>query len=126
VLLVVLAVPLVVSVVVMSMKNKSLFVETFGDTPLVRVTEFFLTFREFDYSKSQVAAEADVSRVTIENVWKQLIRNGIIVKTRKVGNGELYKVNLANPKVKILMKTVVDLSLSYLNNIKEHKIPLPA
>src|SRR3989344_4032358 len=110
----------------MSMKNRSLFVETFGDTPLVRVTEFFLTFREFDYSKSQVAAEADVSRVTIENVWKQLIRNGIIVKTRKVGNGELYKVNAENPKVRVLMKTVVDLSLSYLNNIKEHKIPLPA
>ena len=96
------------------------------DTPLVRVTEFFLTYRDFDCSKSQVAAEIGVSRIIIENVWKQLIRNGIIVKTRKVGNGELYKLNAENPKVRVLMKTVVDLSLSYLNNIKEHKIPLPA
>lgn len=103
------------------MKNKSLFIETFGDTPLVRVTEFFLTYRDFDYSKSQVATETGVSRVTIENVWKQLIKNGIIVRTRKVGNGELYKLNAANPTVNVLMKTAIELSLSHLSAMKATK-----
>ncbi|MFH0830316.1 MAG: hypothetical protein V1887_04110 [Candidatus Aenigmatarchaeota archaeon] len=82
----------------------------FGDTPLVRVVDFFLTFQEFDYSKSQVATEADVSRITVDKIWPRLTKAGIIIRTRTVGNANLYKLNASNPRVQALIE--MDLKLS--------------
>src|SRR3989344_8253585 len=89
---------------------KSAFVNTFGDSPTVRVLDFFLTFDSFDYSKSQVAKEAGISRITIENIWKDLVKNSIIIKNRNVGRAEMYHLNKENPKVKALME--LDFKLS--------------
>ena len=105
-------------------KQKSLFIETFGDTPLLRVIEFFLTYPSFDYTKSYVAKEVGISRITINKIWKQLIKNEIIMKTKTFGNGEMYQLNRENLKVKVLMKTAVDLSLSYLKKVKREEIAI--
>ncbi len=85
------------------MEPKSVFLETFGESPLVKAIDFFLTFREFDYSKSQMAEEAGISRVTADKIWKRLAKAEIIVKTRTVGRADLYKLNADNPKVKALI-----------------------
>ncbi len=84
--------------------TKSVFVETFGDSPTIRVLDFFLTFGEFDYSKSQVAAETGVSRVTIGPIWDRLIKGRLLVKTRVVGRAEMYLLNKSSPKVKELLE----------------------
>ncbi len=65
----------------MEAKN-SIFIETFGETPAVKVLDFFLTFDSFDYSKSQVSEETGVSRITLDKIWRELINQKIIVKTR--------------------------------------------
>ncbi len=82
---------------------KSVFLETFGESPMVKVLDFFLTYQNFDYSKSQAAEETGISRITIENIWEKLIKAKIIVKTRTIGRAELYKINKQNPKVKALI-----------------------
>jgi len=89
--------------------TKSAFVETFGEAPVVKVIDFFLTYPDFDYSKSQVAGEVGISRITIEDIWKMLIKEQIIIKTRVLGRAEMYRLNRDNPKVKVLMKTAFDL-----------------
>ena len=91
-------------------KTKSTFLETFGDSPKIRVLDFLLTFDEFDYSKSQVATEIGISRVTIEPIWKKLIKESFVVKTRIVGRAEMYKLNKENPKVKELLELNFKLS----------------
>jgi hypothetical protein len=92
------------------MSTKSVFVETFGESPLIKVMDFFLMYPDFDYSKSQVAKETGISRITIEKIWSELIKKEIIIKTRESGNAALYKLNTKNPKVKILMKLDFELS----------------
>ncbi len=92
------------------MEAKSVFLETFSESPMVKVLDFFLTYRNFDYSKSQVAEETGISRITIENIWEKLIKAKIIVKTRIIGRAELYKINKQNPKVKALIE--LDFKLS--------------
>ncbi len=82
----------------------SVLTETFGDTPLVRVLDFFLTFREFDYSKSQVAAETGVSRITVDKIWPRLVKGGVLVMTRRVGRADVYKLDKANPRVQALVE----------------------
>lgn len=90
-------------VIKMEAKN-SVFVETFGETPVIKVLDFFLTFDSFDYSKSQVAEETDVSRITLEKIWKELVDRQIIIKTRTIGRAEMYKLNKENPRVKVLIE----------------------
>src|SRR3989338_1704250 len=100
------------------MIKRSLFLDTFGDTPLLRVLEFFLTYPDFDYTKSYVAKETGVSRVTIEKIWKHLVKVNIITESRTLGKIEMWRLNKEHPKVKVLMQTVVRLSLSYLESLK--------
>lgn len=102
---------------------RSPFLDTLGDTPLLRVLEFFLTYPDFDYTKSYVANETGVSRVTIDKVWKKLIKEGVIIKSRNIGEIAMWQLNRANQKVKVLMQTAVKLSLSQL---VDSKIAIPA
>ena len=104
--------------------KNSIFVETFGESPLIKVLDFFLTFPNFDYSKTQVADEVGISRITIEKIWKELIKKEMIVKIRSIGRAELYRLNTENPRVKILMKIGIELASSYFEGIK-HKITVP-
>ncbi len=104
--------------------KNSIFVETFGESPLIKVLDFFLTFPSFDYSKTQVADEIGISRITIEKIWKELIKKEMIVKIRSIGRAELYRLNTENPRVKILMGIGIELASSYFEGIK-HKITVP-
>lgn len=99
-------------------KQLSLFLETFGDTPLLRALEFFLTYPDFDYTKSYVAKEIGISRITMEKVWKHLAKAELIIKSRTLGKIEMWRLNKGNPKVKVLMQTAVKLSLGYLESLK--------
>ncbi len=93
--------------------EKTIFAETFGDCPQVRVLDFFLTFDRFDYSKSQVAKETGVSRVTLDDVWSELARERIIVKTRRIGRAELYQLNNKEPVVEVLKEMQLKLATAY-------------
>jgi hypothetical protein len=104
--------------------KNSIFVETFGESPLIKVLDFFLTFPSFDYSKTQVADEVKISRITIEKIWRELIKKEIIIKTRSIGRAELYKLNTDNPRVKILMKIGIELASSYFEE-KKRRIAIP-
>lgn len=102
----------------MNERKKSIFLGIFGDTPLLRVIEFFLTYPQFDYTKSYVAKEVEISRITMEKIWDELIKRNIIIKARKIGNIQTYKLNREDPRVKVIMKTVLDLSRGYLESLK--------
>jgi len=107
-----------VVLILSKMATKSLFLDTFGDTPLLRVIEFFLTYPDFDYTKSYAAKETGVSRVTIEKIWAKLIKTGIIMKSRAIGKVNMWQLNRESPKVKVLMQTAIRLSLGQLENAK--------
>ncbi len=96
----------------METKN-SIFIETFGETPAVKVLDFFLTFDSFDYSKSQVSEETGVSRITLDKIWKELINQKIIVKTRAIGRANMYKLNKENQKVRVLQELSFKLASAF-------------
>ena len=104
--------------------KKSAFIETFGESPLIKTLDFFLMFPNFDYSKSQVAEQTGVSRMTMDKIWSNLIKDGIIVKTRNIGRAEMYKLNTENPIVKVLMELDFKLSSAYAE--KENLISVKA
>ncbi len=95
-------------------ENKSAFVETFGDSPSVRVIDFFLTFPDFYYSKTEVAREVEISPITIEKIWAWLIEKGFIVETKKLGRAQLCKLNKGSQIVKELLRLDARLTEMYL------------
>jgi predicted transcriptional regulator len=85
-------------------EDKSLFVEFFGDYPVIRVLDFLIENDIFDYSKKDIGRNADVSWNTLEGFWKNLEETGVVSFTRKVGKAQMYKINKKNPVVKQLIE----------------------
>ena len=86
------------------MEKESVFVEVFGSNPIIRVLDFLITFQAFDYPLTEIAKKSRVSYSTLQAFWDKLERNGIVIKTRRVGKSDLYKLNTKNPAVQQLIK----------------------
>ncbi len=86
------------------MKNETVFVEVFGGTPITRVLDFLITFQLYDYPLTEIAKNSGVSYSTLQTFWDKLVRNHIVIKTRRVGKSDLYKLNTNNPAVRQLLK----------------------
>ncbi|MBU2476127.1 hypothetical protein KKG83_01515 [Candidatus Micrarchaeota archaeon] len=85
-------------------KDKSLFVEFFGDYPIIRVLDFLIENDVFDYSRKDICRNADVSWNTLETFWNSLEERNIVDYTRKVGKASLYKLNTKSPIVEKLIE----------------------
>jgi len=86
------------------MKNETIFIEIFGNNPIIKVIDFLITFQLFDYPLTEIAKNSGVSYSTLQTFWDKLERNNIIIKTRRVGKSDLYKLNTNNPAVQQLIK----------------------
>lgn len=85
-------------------ENKSFFLLNFGDTPQLRVLDFLIGFRFFDYPITEIAREANVSYNSIVSFFPKMIESRIVIKTRKVGKSDYYQLNMENEFVKNLIK----------------------
>ncbi|MFH1239951.1 MAG: hypothetical protein V1672_01935 [Candidatus Diapherotrites archaeon] len=82
----------------------NLFLDFLGDNPNTRLLEFLITGREFDYSLTDLADNAGVSWTTLHRIFPKFEKQKIVVKTREIGRAKLYKLNMENDGVKILIK----------------------
>lgn len=102
--------------------EKSIFIELLGDYPLIRVLNHLLVFREFDYSMTDIAQESEVAWSTLNLLWPDLEKKGIVVHTRNVGKAKMYKLNTENKFVRDLIKFVDSLVLDYAEQIQKKKV----
>ena len=82
------------------MIDDTLFIKTFGDTPVMRVLMFLLENNIFDYPKTEIARNVHISRTTLNTFWDEFVKRGIVKKTRNVGRATFYQINMNNPIVK--------------------------
>jgi hypothetical protein len=85
-------------------KDKSLFLEQFGDTPQLRVFDFFIGNYFFDYPLTEIARESNISYNSLKAFFPKMIETGMLIKTRKVGKSDYFKLNTENNFIKNLMK----------------------
>lgn len=86
------------------MEEQPILIQTLGDYPLIRVLDFLIYSRDFDYPITEIAKNAEVNFQTLKKLWPQLEQNGTIISTRTLGGITLYKINTANPIVKKLIE----------------------
>lgn len=81
-----------------------MFKEIFGDSPQTKILDFLADYPRFDYSITEISEKAEVSRPTVYKVLKVLLEKKLAIKTREQGNSSLYKLNLENRLVKLMLK----------------------
>ena len=79
------------------------FCDVFGATPRNRILEFFLEMRELDFPIGEVAQETNLSRATAYAAFEGLLEEGYLIYSRKVSGGQLYKLDIHNEEVKMLV-----------------------
>jgi len=90
----------------------------FGENALTKILDFFLENRFWDYTKTDVAREARVSRVQLYRVWNVLEELEIVKPSRKIGATVLFKANTDSP----IFKKLSDLSLEIASKAHEETI----
>lgn len=88
----------------MEKKQSSIFLEKVGDTPQMRILEFFIVGKGLDYSKADILEETSMSTSTFYSHWSKLVDNEYVVKTRTAGKIELFTINEKNPYVKMFIE----------------------
>ena len=86
------------------MTNETIFTEVFGNNPITKVLDFLITFQLFDYPMTEIAKNSGVGYSTLQTLWSNLEKNNIVIKTRRVGKSDLYKLNTKNPAVQQLLR----------------------
>ena len=96
--------------------EQSVFIKVVGNSPKMRVIDFFVVNSIFDYSKSEVAEATGLSRVTLDKIWSELIDFEVIKKVRIVGRATMYQLNKDSPIAKQLNKLELAIGRWYAEN----------
>ncbi|MGQ9597552.1 MAG: winged helix-turn-helix domain-containing protein [Thermoproteota archaeon] len=90
---------------------QSLLLKTLGDSPKLRIIDFFLDNPLFDFTKKEVIEALGMSKQTFYKYFKDIEKYRIVSVSRRIGKAKLYKINLENPMVKMLKEYETQLSL---------------
>ena len=81
--------------------EETLFLRMFGiKSPALRILDFLMDNKAYDYSKTDIAKGAGISRTTLSATWEILEKNGLVSETRVVGRAKMYKLNLKSRVVR--------------------------
>ncbi len=75
-----------------------------------KILDFLLTFRDFDYSISDIAKNSGLSFKTGLNEVRKLEGAKFIVNSRNVGKAVMFKLNMNSPQVKSLSKLAMEIA----------------
>lgn len=97
------------------------FCKLYGDTVRNRVLEHFLANYETDFAAPDVAAEKEASKPQTYLIIEDLVKEGILIKSRMVGRTQLYKLNRKN-KMSIFLLNNFEKSLKTVfdDDVKEN------
>ena len=106
------------------MTEESIFLEYVGDSPRMRILQYLIEGRNFDYTLTDML-HAGVSWVTLNHLIPKLVTLGLIMKTRKIGRATLYKINQQHEVIKQLIILYDQLIIQQLDKIEQHiQIPV--
>ena len=97
----------------------SLLLDVLGETPELRVIDYFIENDVFDYSMADVSESIGMARVTVKRVFDDLLEDKLIVPTRKVGKAQLYMLNKDSAVVQTLLELDARISDQHAEQLSE-------
>ena len=89
----------------------SLLIRALGSSPKLRIIDYLLDYKLNDFTKKEMVEALGMSKLTFYKYFKDLEELGLVTASRKIGRATLYKINLENPIVKMLIEYETKLSL---------------
>jgi len=103
-------------------RGETLFLKAFGiKSPILRILDFLMDNKAYDYSKTDIAKGAGISRTTLFSVWENLEKNSLVIETREVGRAKMYKLNLKNPVVRKFIELDNAICDQYVSQLAEQE-----
>jgi len=90
---------------------ESILIKTLGDSPKLRIIDFFLDNPLFDFTKKEVIEALGMSKQTFYKYFPELEEYEIVKVSRRIGKAKLYKLNLKHPLVSMLREYEKKISL---------------
>lgn len=94
----------------------------FGNTVTARVLDFMHVFRDWDYSKQDIAKNSDVSFRHAAKAIDKLEKLELVKKTRNIGRAQMYQYNVENPAAQLLQKFALELAGQEAQKIADQQI----
>lgn len=92
-------------------KYQSILLRILGDSPKLRIIDFFLDNPLFDFTKKEVIEALGMSKQTFYKYFPDIEKYGIVEVSRRIGRARLYKINLKHPLVGMLRDYETKVSL---------------
>ena len=102
------------------MEENSLLLRLTGDMPLFRIVDFLVENKGLDFSKSEIAKGAEISRASLFNYWGEVERHGMVKVTRQFGKAKLYTLNVKNP----VTQKILELEKALISSMGSYPAPL--
>ena len=102
--------------------EESLFLEVVGESPTMKILQYLIEGRHFDYTLTDLAENSGVSWGTLHAIFPKLIKHKVVVKTRDIGRAKLYRINADSPIAKRLMDLYDYINIANLEKNKERVI----
>jgi len=90
---------------------ESIIIRTLGDSPKLRIVDFFLDNPLLDFTKKEVIEALGMSKQTFYKYFPELEEYEIVKVSRKIGKAKLYRINLDHPLVSTLREYEKKVSL---------------
>lgn len=94
----------------------------FKGSAIARILDFLTVFKDWDYSKSDIAENSGVSFRTVLRELPRLEEIGVVKKTRNVGRALMYQLNINNPITKTLNELAFQIASHDAHKIAEEEI----
>lgn len=90
---------------------QSILLKTLGESPKLRIVDFFMDNPLFDFTKKEVIEALGMSKQTFYKYFSDIEEYGIVSPTRKIGRATLYRINSRHPLVSMLKQYETQVSL---------------
>lgn len=108
-------------------KYSSIILKTLGDSPKLRIVDFFLDNPMFDFTKKEVIEALGMSKQTFYKYFPELEEYEIVKVSRRIGKAKLYRINPEHPLVSMLREYEKKVSLQIAEKEADKmRKPIPA
>jgi len=105
----------------------SIIIKTLGDSPKLRIVDFFLDNPLFDFTKKEVIEALGMSKQTFYKYFPDLEEYEIVKVSRRIGKAKLYRINPEHPLVTMLRDYEKEASLQIAEKEADRmRKPIPA
>ncbi len=87
-----------------SISADSIYLKVLGISPQTKLLDFFLNNTDSDFSINEVVEKSKVSYPIAIKLIDSLLKQSLIIVTRKIGKASLLKINLQNSIIKHLLE----------------------